>query len=528
MAYECEFETYLLHYLESYCADRHISLIYVRHTQGEHGPHIHALLRPSVEVDEKKFKDAVRRNLVNKSKRDKLKPVSASVFRIRISKKSLLEWMEYVKWEQDENPLMELEGSITDVEKEIWDGIKEDEYRAAKTDQMRTKVEYAREVKQTNKLLDIKEVSRIINTYNIEGITELTKIPKHEYLNLMTIYSFEHISQRLIDLRQRERYQFETQCRDKDNVWSWWQVGLSSLIRHGLTLNDNTNLAALNVNYLVAGMELIDCIFKRNHINKDEFNDVVHKIFTCAEDKKNTLYLVGASDAGKTTLSKLLGTPYLRATIGQAGNASQFIFQDIIDKTLIMMEEACFIPGTVDDFKNVMGGEQNFSVNIKNKGNRRMNVRTPVITTSNDRPWAQWCPQHEETFMNRGYVFNLITPILKSQIAEICTAYSDICMAGKIPLNLMHYICYMACNEDYTFKDMAKQYIAGFNALRTHKWNQSQYYIDISHDKFVSLLNTPYPDEIVLEDNVNYSLFPDDEEDNDLDIDALINEFFGK
>lgn len=484
-------EEYLFNTVLTYLIKRIDRILYVRHVEGSKGPHYHILV-----LDEysNKISDSLRTYCRAWTTKTGVKSVSKSTLTIQAYNKSITEWMEYVKHEH-ELTHVELHGhNVIDEHYEMWRNITKEKALAAKKQQLESKAKYAQEIRKENKLADIEQVASIIKQHNIQQITELSNVPKDDYYLLMTIYNHESIAQKLLDLKNRQRLNFETRCREKHSEWRWWQLALCSFMRNDLSDMDRSHLNALNTNYLVAGMELLDCIFRRNKIDKMKFTQHVEEVMECHDDKMNTLYLVGASDAGKTTLSKIIGTSFLRAAIGQAGNASQFIFQDIIDKTLIMIEEACFIPATVDDFKNVMGGEVNFSVNVKNKKNQIMKRRTPVITTSNRRPWDEWCSPHEATFLNRGYLYELNTPILKSQIHSIVNEYKDVCINGRIPLNIMHFLAYIATDDNDSHRDIAKQRIAGFDALAKYDWNSSIDYIDLEMSEFKRLTHTPYPD----------------------------------
>ncbi|KAF2362101.1 Parvovirus non-structural protein 1 helicase domain [Trinorchestia longiramus] len=238
---------------------------------------------------------------------------------------------------------------------------------------------------------------------NIQQVTEVeSKLNEKDWVSYSIIPGNERLLQACIDRVNYHRLEFERLART--DAWHWYDIALVNLFKSEMPVEEKNFVETQSREYYIAGYKLLREIFESSRIDVMKFWFDVANVLECKVNKKNTLYLVGTTDAGKTTISKMLSQGFLRAMIGQAGNASQFIFQDIPNKSLIVIEEAIFAINTVDDFKNVLGGETNFAVNVKNKKNQRITVRTPVITTSNRPPWMEWCACHDETFRNRGFL----------------------------------------------------------------------------------------------------------------------------
>ena len=267
-----------------------------------------------------------------------------------------------------------------------------------------------------------------------------------------------------------ERIEFERRCRTKDeNKLRWYETALCSLLKNEMDDSERFLARQGNMDYLNAGIELVEKIFFENHINYKKFWEDVTNIMECTYNKMNSLYLVGTSNAGKSTIATAITKWAHRCMIGQSGNASQFIFQDAPNKTLILMEEALFTPGTVDDFKNMCEGSTNICVNVKNRKNKRMTHRTPMITTSNMKPWQQYCSSHDVTFINRGYHYEFNKAITKEDIALICNKYPKVLKShGEIHLSMVHMLATYKKHFENNWDP--HRYMAEIAALANHDW----------------------------------------------------------
>ncbi len=74
--------------------------------------------------------------------------------------------------------------------------------------------------------------------------------------------------------------------------------------------------------------------------------------------KKNFLYVFGQSNTGKSTfLTKVLTRYYGLENVGNVVNSTNFKFQDILNKLIIIMDEFRYSPSSSSDFLKLLGGE---------------------------------------------------------------------------------------------------------------------------------------------------------------------------
>ena len=207
---------------------------------------------------------------------------------------------------------MVLMGAVTEVHKQLWSEISRQDAENAKKNQLQNKKEFLDELYKEKKLRSILYVKDMVLKYNIQQVNDLSRIPGDDYDTLMGIYSLESITQKILDKQNTLRREYETQCRDPHNGWSWIDLGIVSYIRNELSTVDKAQIMLKNKQYLKAGIVLLNEIFKLNGIPIKSFKEMVEDVMECRKDKINTLYFVGMSDAGKSTLSKIIGTPFLK------------------------------------------------------------------------------------------------------------------------------------------------------------------------------------------------------------------------
>lgn len=126
--------------------------------------------------------------------------------------------------------------------------------------------------------------------------------------------------------------------------------------------------------------------------------------------KKNTFYLLGRSNTGKSQLLATFAYSYFRNGIGcQSNNVrSGFPWNDAIVKRLLLIEEPQMNDDNFEDYKKIMGGEL---LRCDKKYAPSGEVPpTPVFMTSNAPIWRV-IPQQAEAYQNRCFNFFLGTPI---------------------------------------------------------------------------------------------------------------------
>lgn len=118
--------------------------------------------------------------------------------------------------------------------------------------------------------------------------------------------------------------------------------------------------------------------------NKIDFQEFAHAIeawLSCADKKRNTLFIWGRPNSGKSLIAKLISEVFITKTFSNMDAASQFVFGNLIDSSLILIEEPFLVPVLLEDFKKLTEGS-NMCVNVKYQEPQTLG-RTPVLITSN-------------------------------------------------------------------------------------------------------------------------------------------------
>lgn len=136
-------------------------------------------------------------------------------------------------------------------------------------------------------------------------------------------------------------------------------------------------------------------------------------------NKKNTMYLWGVSNAGKTTLALNFVNTFFEGAIGRPLNQvrSSFRFQDCINKAVILWEEPQILPEETEDCKLLFGGQQ-VPANVKYQGSVAV-PPTPVIITSNQNINNLFrTSQYDTVWENRAYTYAFRYAITEEQGKE--------------------------------------------------------------------------------------------------------------
>ena len=100
---------------------------------------------------------------------------------------------------------------------------------------------------------------------------------------------------------------------------------------------------------------------------------------------------------------------------GEITNSSQFMFQNCINKQLLVWEEPLIGHTEIEKCKLVFEGSTTED-SIKYRGPYRMR-RTTVLITTNHPLWRH-CTSEEQAFINRSYVYNLWTTCLTDAVVD--------------------------------------------------------------------------------------------------------------
>ncbi len=169
----------------------------------------------------------------------------------------------------------------------------------------------------------------------------------------------------------------------------------------------------------------------------------VYVLMNKMDAKVNCMALTGGSNAGKSFWMTSL-YPQDIDKVGIVSKSDTFMWQDCVDKPLIVMEEAFLSPTIVETFKIIAGGQET-KVDIKGLGPKVL-VRTPVLVASNNNLWR-------------------VAPGQETPIRNRCFMYSNLreakCLKGLEKFDVDKYMWYVILQYCNKFKDIAVDIAAG-------------------------------------------------------------------
>lgn len=313
---------------------------------------------------------------------------------------SFEKWAAYVRHEPCE--LKCITSDNIDYEK-IFNEMPVEKTNAAITDQTSKKrkaIEEMRETKKKIKLESAKSLLDMVREYRISHESDLKRVSPDVYLEFVQHNDFKHL-QRFMDYIQFERVQWERNAIKQTESINWYQIAtINHLIKVEEGSDEERFILEENNDYMENGKKIINHLLTENVIGFELMNMLVNNVFKRMHPKKNAIYIVGRKDTGKSIIQRVITNDLCTAFISEMGNASQFIFDDIIDKTCISLEECHVALHNADAFKQLFEGS-NLQVNIKHQKSRPLDMRIPVVTTSNDKPWCD--VGQESIYLARGY-----------------------------------------------------------------------------------------------------------------------------
>lgn len=152
-----------------------------------------------------------------------------------------------------------------------------------------------------------------------------------------------------------------------------------------------------------------DNLFYQNDINPKEFCNAVSMVMNKTIARKNTLCIEGPTTTGKSLILKLICSEYNYGTVQRSGDQSQFFLQNLIKKTVALMEEPRITPITVNDFKQLLGGEP-FDIHVKHQEDTRLN-RIPVLISTNHNLGYYVCSTDRDAINMRAWTFKFTCQI---------------------------------------------------------------------------------------------------------------------
>ncbi|VUZ56640.1 unnamed protein product [Hymenolepis diminuta] len=167
-------------------------------------------------------------------------------------------------------------------------------------------------------------------------------------------------------------------------------------------------------------------VFLANGIVPLEFCNQLEKVMDKKDNKVNALVLYGPTNTGKSLLCKIATEFLLTGTISRRSENTAFAFENLLDRSVAILEEPKINAGNANDMKQLMGGEA-FEVAVKYKPMQYLQ-RLPVIITTNEYLGCRLPDVDAAALESRYHQFTFSTQIASSTVdGEIDAAPCKIC-----------------------------------------------------------------------------------------------------
>ncbi|VUZ44508.1 unnamed protein product [Hymenolepis diminuta] len=130
------------------------------------------------------------------------------------------------------------------------------------------------------------------------------------------------------------------------------------------------------------GKNWLMMVLNGNHIDIHEFLQDIKDIMDKRSMKMNTLCFLGETNTSKTLLANLITSHLTVGTVNRRDDQSQFPFDNLLNRTVGVMEEPKITNATKNDFKALLGGDR-FEIDVK-YGPKEFLERIPIIATTNE------------------------------------------------------------------------------------------------------------------------------------------------
>lgn len=148
-------------------------------------------------------------------------------------------------------------------------------------------------------------------------------------------------------------------------------------------------------------------ILEFNNINKEEFVSNVKKVVDKIEMKKNSFWLFGDTNAGKSLIANsIVESCRFYANIMEFDEHTSFPLNDSPGKRILLINEPSIGEKRIELIKNIMEGQE-VAINVKHAKGITL-PRTPIIFCSNKTLW-HYKPIEMPAIMNRCYMYTLST-----------------------------------------------------------------------------------------------------------------------
>ncbi|CAI2737798.1 unnamed protein product [Dicrocoelium dendriticum] len=169
----------------------------------------------------------------------------------------------------------------------------------------------------------------------------------------------------------------------------------------------------------------LDNLLEANKISKDKFCTAIHEIMDKKIDRLNTLCIEGPTTTGKSLVLKLITQNYHCGTVQRSGDHSQFFLQNLVDKPIALMEEPRITINTVNDFKELLGGNP-FDIHVKHSPDVTVK-RLSVLISTNHSLGAYITSIDAAAIYERCHTFQFKfrvgTPELPKPRSTLCACY---------------------------------------------------------------------------------------------------------
>ncbi|KAM3171138.1 hypothetical protein ACTXT7_017221 [Hymenolepis weldensis] len=126
----------------------------------------------------------------------------------------------------------------------------------------------------------------------------------------------------------------------------------------------------------------LDNLFQSNGIVPLEFIQKLERVMDKKDNKINGIVLYGPTNTGKSLLCKIMTEFLLTGTINRRSENTNFAFENLLDRSVAILEEPKINAANANDMKQLLGGES-FEVSVKYKPMQYL-TRLPVIVTTNE------------------------------------------------------------------------------------------------------------------------------------------------
>lgn len=156
--------------------------------------------------------------------------------------------------------------------------------------------------------------------------------------------------------------------------------------------------------------------FQSQQINLVQFAKDIYTWLSMSDFKRNTLFLKGPTNCGKSMLVNCICAPFVPAFLsGLNKNQSEFVFMPALTSDLVVLEELFLTVENVNDFKRLMEGGK-MEVHMKFNAIQCLGRRPVIATSQYNTVGHGYLPSADElAIKNRSFEYKLTTPF-KSHI----------------------------------------------------------------------------------------------------------------